>query len=215
MNCSPQEAEQALNDLDAVERKTRTYTVLKGSDHVCFLWGMVWIIGFVLQHWLSRHPVSMRIGSFTLSGSGLFWTPLVLAAGILTYVIFLRTVPTRSKRLDELARAVGPMWLALYAYAGFWLVMTETAAGEPLFQGAAGMRALTTVASTLPMLALVLMGLYGCGRFLIVEGLLVTLATGIGFYMAGDWFYLYMAVAGGGIQLATAGWVRHSLRRTA
>jgi hypothetical protein len=79
------------------------------------------------------------------------------------------------------------------------------------FYSPAGVKVLTAAVSTVPMLAYVLMGLIGCGRYMIWLGLAVTAATVAGLVALPGFFYLWMAGVGGGALFVTgmrlrAGW---------
>ena len=105
------------------------------------------------------------------------------------------------------------MWFALYAYAGFWIALVSAGADGPLFVGEAGERIVTAIFATIPMFALVIMGLFGCGKYLVLEAVFITVMTGVGLLATGSWFYVYMAVVGGGTQLAAGAAVHVALRR--
>ncbi len=213
MDISAKDAEKALNDVATTERKTKLYTQLKGGDWISYLWGGIWVAGFGLQHALSGHDSVLRLGRLSISGGGVFWIPLVILGMIGSALIMSRTAPIRSERERELGRSIGFMWFGLYAFMGFWLCLISAGAEGALFAGDEGYRILTAIYATIPMFALVLMGLFGCGRYLILEGVFITVMTGIGLLVAGEWFYLYMAIVGGGTQLATGAAVQIVLKR--
>jgi hypothetical protein len=96
---------------------------------------------------------------------------------------------------------------------GFWMTLVIAGAGESLFVSDAGERIVTAIAATIPMLALVITGLFTGARWLTFEAVFITVMTGIGLLAAGDYFFLYMAVVGGGTQLAVGAAVQVLLRR--
>jgi hypothetical protein len=213
MEITAKDAEQALNEAARTERKTHVYTSLKGSDWVSFLWGAIWVIGFSLQHVLQGRDFTLRLGRMSVAGAGIFWFPLVILGMTLGGLIMARSAATQSERERELGKAIGFMWFSLYLFAGFWMALIIAGAGGPLFTGEAGARIVTAIYVTIPMFALLLMGLFGCGRFLIVESIFITVMTGVGLLVTGEWFYLYMAIVGGGTQLAAGAWVKVTLSR--
>ena len=78
MTISAEDAEQALNDVAMTERMTQQYTALKGAELISYLWGAIWVIGFVVQHVLSRRGTVLHLGKATISASGMFWWPLIV-----------------------------------------------------------------------------------------------------------------------------------------
>ncbi len=61
--------------------------------------------------------------------------------------------------------------------------------------------------ATVPMFAYILIGLW-LDRFFIWLGALVTVATVVGYYFIGEYFYLWMAVCGGGALIASGLFIR-------
>ena len=61
--------------------------------------------------------------------------------------------------------------------------------------------------ATVPMFAYIIMGLW-LDRFFLVLGTLVTLATLAGYYFITDYFFLWMAVVGGGSLVAGGVFIR-------
>lgn len=213
MTITAQDAERALNEAAMTERKTKLYKSLKGYDWISYLWGAIWVIGFVVQHVESRHEFILHIGRASVSGTGVFWFPLVILGVVAGGLIMSRSAPIRSERERELGKAIGFMWFSLYAFAGFWMFLVSAGSEGALFVGDSGERIVTAIYATIPMLALLIMGLFGCGRILVFEAVFITVMTAIGLLAAGEWFYLYMAIVGGGTQLATGAAVQIILRR--
>jgi len=213
MTITAQDAERALNEAAMTERKTQLYTSLKGYDWISYLWGGIWVVGFVVQHVLSRQDIVLRLGRISVSGAGVFWIPLVILGVVTGAVIMSRAAPIRSERDRELGKAIGFMWLSLYSFMGFWMLLVSAGAQGPLFVGEAGERIVAAIYATIPMFALLIMGLFGCGRLLILEAVFITVMTAVGLFAAGEWFYLYMAIVGGGTQLAMGAAVQITLRR--
>jgi hypothetical protein len=213
MTLTAQDAERALNDVAMTERKTKLYTSLKGYDWISYLWGAIWVVGFVVQHVLSRREIVLRLGRVIVPAEGVFWFPLVILGLVAGALIMSHNAPIRSERDRELGRAIGFMWMSLYAFMGFWMLLVSAGAEGALFVGEAGERIVTAIYATIPMLALLIMGLFGCGRPLIFESVFITVMTAIGLLAAGEWFYLYMAIVGGGTQLAMGAAVQLVLRR--
>jgi len=215
MTITAKDAEKALNDVAAAERRAKRYTDMKGGDWMSFLWGGIWVAGFVLQHLSCRYGWMLHVGRVTTSASGALWFPLVIFGGVASGLIMSKAAPVRSERDRELSKAIGGMWLSLYAFVGFWVLIISASAEGPLFAGEVGDRVVTTIYATIPLLALLLMGLFGCGKFLVLESVFITVMTAVGLFTMGQWFYLYMAVVGGGTQLAVGAAIYVLLKRSA
>lgn len=213
MELTAQEAQQALDDVAIAERRTNLYRSLKGYDSMSYLWGGIWTVGFGLQQFLAGKGIMLHIGRVSMPAEGFFWTPLCILGLVGGGLILSRGEAVRSERERELGKAIGFMWLAVYLFVGFWMFLTAAGAGGPLFVGAAGERILTAIYATIPMFALLLMGLFGVSQGLIFESIFITVMTGVGLLVAGEWFYLYMAIVGGGTQLIIGVIVQMKLRR--
>jgi hypothetical protein len=213
MTINAEDAEKVLNEVAITERKTELYTSLKGADRESYLWGGIWVIGFTAQHFLSQSDIVWRIGGLSVRGAGVVWYPLIVLGVVAGGLLMSRGGPVRSDRDRELGRAIGFTWFSLYAFMGFWMTLVIAGAGESLFVSDAGERIVTAIAATIPMLALVITGLFTGARWLTFEAVFITVMTGIGLLAAGDYFFLYMAVVGGGTQLAVGAAVQVLLRR--
>lgn len=213
MSINAKDAEKALNEVAITERQTKLYTSLKGSDWISYLWGFIWVVGFTTQHFLRHSDTVWRAGSLSISGSAVFWPPLVIIGVVAGGLLMSRSAPVRSERERELGKAIGFTWFSLYAFMGFWMMLVSAGAEGPMFAGEAGERIVTAIYATIPMFALLITGLFVGSRFLILESVAITVLTGVGLLATGEYFYLYMAIVGGGLQLAVGVGVQVVLRR--
>ena len=89
-------------------------------------------------------------------------------------------------------------WVALFAYAGLWILLLKPANGVLL----------GTFLATVAMLGYVAIGLWSGSAFMTVLGLAVTSLTVFGYFVLPGHFYLWMAPTGGGALLGTGLYLR-------
>jgi hypothetical protein len=175
-------AAASLNDVAAIERRTREALAYARGSVITTLWGVLSVIGYVFAYF---RPEMARPT----------WLAL-FAAGFAATVLIVRRrarVTTGSTIGEQMIRSQ----LALFSYGFVLLLMLW-----PL-----DARQVAAFWPTLIMLGIVLMGIW-LGRFFIVLGLSVTALTVIGYFGSGDWFPLWMAAANGGGLIAAGWWLR-------
>lgn len=213
MQIDMKDAEEALNEVAIIERRTKLYTSLKGSDWISYLWGGIWVGGFTIQHLLRSTEGTLSAGGHGIPISSAFWPPLVIIGFVAGGLLISRSALVRSERERELGKAIGFMWFSLYAFMGFWMTLAAAGTEGPMFISEAGERIVTAIYATIPMLALLIMGLFMGSRFLILESVAITVLTALGLLITGEYFYLYMAIVGGGILVGSGVAVQIALRR--
>jgi hypothetical protein len=170
MQITPEEAQQSLDEIERVIARTRKTIANRGTDLMLILWGVIWVLGYGLTQF------------FPLQ-AGLFWMPLVVIGSVGSWTIGVRKAAVKG----SIGWRIGVFWFTLFAYAGLWLFLlapfNETRIGAFM--------------ATVPMFAYVVGGLW-FGRFFVFLGLGVTAATILGVVAGGNYFNLWMAVAGGG-----------------
>ena len=186
------EAFEALDDVAVAQRRMRARAHHKGADLIYALWGVIWFTAFACQHFGS--DFQGRIGSTTFEGLGIVWTPLVLLGIVLTFVIVRRRGAVRDKN----GHKMGLVWPIVFGYFYLWMFMLGPLLNYDMFSSKEGILHMTAVISTVPMCVYVLMGLMGGDKYIAWVGGIVTVLTGIGLWLFHDYFYLWMAVFGGG-----------------
>jgi len=195
-----------LQQAEQMERQARCVAVYKGADLQFFLWGGIWLVGFVAQHFF--HGEMIRLGGqVTVAAAGLIWWPLALI-GVLAGMLLVRRC---NAVWSENGRRIGMMWGAVSGYA-----MVVSLMIAPFLSRGSGRdpeMVMTALACTFPMFAYIMMGLMGYGAYLGWLGAGIIGITLIGYLFAAPWFYLWMAVFGAGGLLATGVIIRRRLRK--
>lgn len=178
MSIPPEQAAQALRDVETAQQRSVTaYRYQRFSAHL-FLWGAIWVIGYAVQYWrpgawkiwLALAPAGI-LGSVWIDkrarGNSRGWNHGVSCLAIFLYILAVFAVlPPKS---DAQAVAIFPLLIALlYALVGVW---TRAA-------------------------RIVLLG-FALGVF-----------TVAGFFWLPQYFALWMAVVGGGALILGGFWLR-------
>jgi len=189
------EAQAALTEIDRVIARTRTAIAQGPSAPILFLWGSIWMVADATTQF---HPQALQ---------WLWWVLDLI--GVLGTWWLARRHRVRVKRPG--AWRYGVFWGVIFFYAILWMNLLvpvkwpETAqqwvSFEPTF------RRLTAYFHTIPMFAYVIGGLFA-GRFFIALGLLVTALILVGFCWVPDYFYLWLAITGGGSLILSGVFIR-------
>jgi len=182
---TPDEARAALAQVDQVLAQTR-HAIRQGiSAPLLMLWGCIWIVADVTTQ-------------FDHQAMNWLWSVLDLV-GIVGWVWIFRSHRHRVK--SSRGWRYGAFWGILFFYAILWMNLLvpadwpktnqEWIAFEPEF------RRMTAYMHTVPMFAYVVGGLW-LDPFFIWLGAVVTALIVIGFCFVHEYFYLWLAVSGGG-----------------
>lgn len=183
---SPQQASEALQDVEAVTSQTRDKLAYKSVGPILILWGVIWITCFCMTHFVPR----LAWWAWSI-GDG-----IGLAATAVIAVRAARHGPVRSNAAKREGRRVGWCWFLLFAYADIWLVVLWPWRADQL----------VIFMVTLVMFAYVMMGLWLKMRFMVWLGLIITvLATGgyFGSMFVPGYLDLWLAITGGGALLVS------------
>lgn len=182
MEISQQEAQQSLRDIEAVMTHTRRALAHGGGPYYMLLWGTIWFLGFGLSQFASADVI------------GWGWALLDTLGALLS--VWIGFTQSRRVRSTTLGPRLGLFWLALFGYAFIWMWLQPPASGMQL----ALMLTLYT------MFGYVVMGLWLHINLSVGVGLAVSAIAVATYFLLPGWFYLTMAVLGGGTLFAS-GWV--------
>ena len=186
MDLSPIEAQQALEAIQAMAKKTRRAIANSGAYAFLIIWGCVWLIGFSANHFLSGAVV------------GYTWMVLDILGGLLSVVMGIRfSRKVRSPSGDKAGRRIGYFWLLLFLYC---LLLLAVIYPLDMKQGA-------MVIVLFVMLGWIAMGLL-LSAASIWWALVITALALIGYYLLPSYFYLWMAILGGGGMIALGFYIR-------
>jgi len=184
MTIDPREAASALSDIDAVVRRVKQSRFYNLASLMLIWWGALVAVGYVASHLMPRQ-------------AGYVWIAIYLAgiAGSIAIGAFTRA--RSGVRTFDLR-----IFAALMLFIGFGVLCTL---GLAHFNG----RQLGTFWPIYFMMAYAIVGLWFGSAFVVI-GLGITALTLIGYFFAGDWFELWMAVVDGGGLMLGGLWMRRS-----
>jgi len=195
MEARREDAQESLERIEEVTDRTRKL-MMQGGALLFLLWGVVWTVGFVVTQFA---PQPQYCGSVWL---------IVVAVGVIATIQVSRRFPIKS----PLGSRIGFLWWGAYAYAALWIALLwpfvhVSSQAEPQF-----VRHYGAIASTIPMFVYVVMGLWLGSRVLIGVALAITAFTVAGLFVLPQWYWLWMAVMGGGTLLGTGLVIRRKAR---
>jgi hypothetical protein len=192
---TPEAARASLAEIDSVNQSIRHAIAAGISAPLLILWGAIWIICFTTEQFLPHWSQKVWFG---LTGLGMV---VSLLSGL-----FLHS-PVKINGSSPLLSRMGIAWLILFAYAALWVWFLGPweiphRGYDQLFDRKSG-----AYICTVCMFAYVLMGLW-LDRFLLVLGASVTVLTFVGYQYVPNYFYIWMAVTGGGSLMFTGLFIR-------
>lgn len=176
------EADALLSDIDRIGREVRRSLFYQRASSMLMLWGALTFIGYSL--------------SFCFQGAAGFIWPVVIAAGLGGSVI----TGAVSARREGVHTFDARMFTAFVAFIAFGFVWSVALGGFTP-------RQLAAFWPSYFMLPYIMVGVW-IGRAFVAIGVSVIALTVIGYYAAGPWFTLWMAVVNGGGLLLGGWWMR-------
>ena len=195
MPISQDEARESLAQIEEASRRARKMIAYAGTDVIFMLWGAIWIAGYLCTH---------------VAPGAAGWAWLILVAGGIagTLVVSVRSSPVKG----PLGIRIGFFWFLLFLYVDFWILLLWPfikVNGQE--EGELLAKHFGAIAATVPMFAYVIMGLW-LDHFMLWIGIAVTLLTAAGLFLFPAWFWLWMAITGGGTLLGTGLFIRNRWR---
>jgi hypothetical protein len=188
MDISPAEAEEALAAIQSMAEKTRRAISQSGAYAFLIIWGIVWLLGFLSNHFL---PSDL---------SGYIWIGLDILGGIASAVIGARmNRQVRSPSATASGKRIAWFWLILFLYC----------------VAAIGIAWPVDNSKQLSMFIIlfVMVGWMAMGLLLsfasIGWSLAITALALIGYFLLPGIFYLWMAILGGGGMIVLGIYIRN------
>ncbi|MDD5368803.1 MAG: hypothetical protein PHQ40_06955 [Anaerolineaceae bacterium] len=187
MSISPTEAEEALVAIQSMVKKTRRAISASGAYLFLILWGMVWLLGFLGSQFL---PAEI---------SGYTWLGIDILGGALSAIIGTRMGKNvRGATISHSAKRIGLFWLLLVLLSGTALWVARPVDGKQ---------------AAMLIILFVMFGWMAMGLLLsfypIWGGLSLTALALIGYFFLPDYFYLGMAILGGGGMIVMGLYIRY------
>jgi len=186
MQVSPSEAQEALADIQTMMQKTR-HSIASSGAHVSLIaTGIVWLVGFMCTQFLSGPIV------------GTIWVGLSIVGSALATVLGVRRGRrVRSPSAAATAKRVGLIWLLLVVYCMAAIAVAWPIDGKQL---------------TVFIVLFVMTGWGAMGLLLsfasVWPGLIIIALVLIGYFLLPNFFYLWMAILGGGGMIALGLYIR-------
>lgn len=186
MNISHSEAEEALAAIQTVAQKTR-HSIASGGTYVTLIvTGIVWLVGFTCTQFLSGEII------------GYIWTGLSIFGGILGTVWGFRLGKRfRSPAMAVTAKRVGLFWVFLVFYGIATIAIAWPLDGKQV---------------TVLIVLFALIGHLSMGLLLSFAAvwwpLLISALAVAGYFLLPDFFYLWMAILGGGGMITLGLYIR-------
>ena len=178
---SPQQAAEALQDVENVTSQTRGKLAYKSVGPALILWGVILATCYSMTYFVPR----LAGWAWAIGDS------IGLLAIAMIAIRDIRRGPVRSEATKREAKKEGWSWFALFIFAGIWVIVLCPWSGDQL-----GIFLVTLV-----MFAYVMMGLWQEMWFMVWLGVIVT-ALAVGGYFGSmflpGYLSLWMAGTAGG-----------------
>ena len=187
MNISSTEAEQALQTIQVMVRKTKKIISDSGAYNFLIVWGVVWLIGFLGNHFTDDQTAAY------------IWGGLNILGGVGSALLGIRiSRKVRSPSGLANAKRIGWFWLLLFIYCFSLILVASPVDGKQL---------------AMIIIIFVMIGWVAMSLLLSVVsiwwGLGITALALIGYFFLPGVFYLWMAVLGGGGMIALGLYIRN------
>lgn len=187
MEISPSEAEQALTVIESMVKKTRRAVSSSGAYQFLIVWGAIWLIGFACSQFLTGQIVGKVWAVLNVLGAVLSaFTGIRMNRGV-------RSISTSPK----LGQRIGLFWLLLWLFCA-----ASIAVMWPLDP-----KQLAMVIILFVMTGWIAMGLL-LSMMSARWGVVFTVLALAAYFLLPDYFYIIMAVLGGGGMIALGFYIR-------
>jgi hypothetical protein len=183
MSTERDEASALLADVEGIEDRVRRILIYASISDFLFLWGAIWASGFTFNYFLR-------------SWSDQLWWALETVGLIGTVVIAFLHHRNAERRNRFVYVRAGISVAAVVGFGTLWIALTHM-----------GWREQVTFWPTLLSFILFLVSLW-VGRGLALAALAIFAVSLAGYFIAGPYLHLWMALATGGAMIAGGFWLR-------
>jgi hypothetical protein len=179
------DAAAALQEIAAVETRTRESLFYSGSSSIFITWGVLGVVGYLYNWYSPRHAFPA-------------WMILNAIGFVATFGILGTQIPRARWRQAGLRWGAAFVAFEVYGYLMFMTLAPRTARQAALFW------------PMLVMFGYVLMGIW-LGRVIAWLGVTATALILFGYFQLGEWFLPWLALVYGGGLIAGGLWLRRAL----
>jgi hypothetical protein len=186
LDISPKEAEDTLAAIQTIGQKARRSIASGAFNVILIITGIVWLIGFTCTQFLPQEFI------------GYIWTGLSVLGSILGTILGIQNNKrVRSPSIAPIAKRVITFWLLLVCYGISFIAIAKPTDGKQ---------------ATLMIILFIMLGWLTTGLlfsfFLFWWVLPITALALIGYFLLPSFFYLWMAVLGGGSMIIFGIYIR-------
>jgi hypothetical protein len=190
MDISEKEAQDSLEQIQAVSTHTRKTIAASYDSAVLMMWGLIGILGFLGTHFFLGWVWPIWMG---LSGIG------CIATLVFSWSQFRSANPVKIPASEKIGWRIFWFWSLLFVYIFLWLSILK-----PLH----GIQINAFICTTI-MFAYIVTGLWFKCYYMLWLGIGVTCTTLVGFYLIPTGYYCFwMALTGGGAIFGTGLYIR-------
>jgi hypothetical protein len=187
MNISPNEAEEALADIQKMTNKTRRSIASSGAHIFLIVTGIVWLVGFVSTQFLPGKIV------------GYIWTGMSILGSILGVLLGIRMGRrVRSPSVNTSAKRASLFWLFLIFYGIAAIAIAQPTDGKQ---------------ATMFIILFIMIGQLSMGMLVsfasVWWALPITALALVGYFLLPGIFYLWMGILVGGGMIALGLYIRY------
>jgi hypothetical protein len=186
MNISPNEAEEALATIKKMTQKTRHSIASSGAYIFLIVTGIIWLVGYLSNQFLTGENV------------GYIWTGISLLGIALSILLGIRMVPrVRGPSTAATAKRAGIFWLLLVFYCIAAIAIAHPTDGKQV---------------TMFIILFIMIGQLAMGMLTsfasVWWALPITTMALISYFLLPGFFYLCMAILGGGGMIVLGLYIR-------
>jgi hypothetical protein len=186
MNISPDEAEQALDAIQKMTQKTRHSIANSGVYITLIATGCVWLIGFTATQFLTGDIVIY-----------IWIAASLLGVALATLLGFRMGRRVRSPETPVMAKRIGLFWLFLILYGIATILIARPTDGKQ---------------TTMLIILFIMLGQLAMGLVFSFAStwwaLLISALALVGYFLLPAYFYLWVAILGGGTMIILGLYIR-------
>lgn len=186
MHITPNEAEEALAEIQTIEQKTRHSFASGGTYITLIVSGIVWLFGFLATQFLTGAIV------------GTIWVVLSVLGGLLgTLLGFRMSRHIRNPSAVPTAKRIGFFWVLLSLFCIATIAVAQPTDGKQV---------------TMFVILFIMIGQLSMGPVISFSSVWWAIPISgmalVGYFLLPDFFYLWMAILGGGGMIALGLYMR-------